>query len=131
MMKPLSASRSATGLAMSVTRCLLPRTASRLWRLLKRRNQDIVITDLVMPGMDGIELLKKAKEISPNIEVIIITAYGSVPTAITAMRDGAYDYIEKPFRPEKAEILIDKLVEHQHLVEENIACSRTGGTLPV
>ncbi len=74
-----------------------------------------------MPGMDGIELLKRVKEISPGTEVIIITAYSSIPTAITAMREGAYDYIEKPFCPERAELLIEKLVEHQRLLEENIA----------
>ncbi|GAH83629.1 unnamed protein product, partial [marine sediment metagenome] len=68
-----------------------------------------------------IELMKSAKEISPDIEVIIITAYGSIPTAITAMREGAYDYIEKPFCPERAELLIEKLVEHQGLIEENIS----------
>ena len=89
--------------------------------IIKREKPGIVITDLVMPGMDGIELLKKAKEISPNIEVIVITAYGSVPTAITAMREGAYDYIEKPFCPEKAELLVAKLAEHQRLIEENIS----------
>jgi len=65
--------------------------------------------------------MKRAKAISPNIEVIIITAYGSIPTAITAIREGAYDYIEKPFCPERAELLIEKLVEHQGLIEENIS----------
>ena len=89
--------------------------------IIQREGLKIVITDLVMPGMDGIELMKNAKEISSNIEVIIITAYGSIPTAITAMREGAYDYIEKPFCPERAELLIEKLVEHQGLIEENIS----------
>jgi len=89
--------------------------------IIEKEKPGIVIADLVMPGMDGIELLKKAKEISPNIEVIIITAYGSIPTAITAIREGAYDYIEKPFCPERAELLVDKLVEHQRLLGENIA----------
>ncbi|GAI90064.1 unnamed protein product, partial [marine sediment metagenome] len=70
---------------------------------------------------DGIELMKTAKNILPNIEVIIITAYGSIPTAISAMREGAYDYIEKPFCPERAELLIEKLVERQKLVEENLS----------
>jgi len=90
-------------------------------KVIERRKPDIIITDLVMPGMDGIELLKRAKEISPGIEVIIITAYGSIPTAITAMREGAYDYIEKPFCPEKAELLIERLAEHKGLIEENIS----------
>lgn len=89
--------------------------------IIQQQGLRIVIADLVMPGMDGIELMKRAKEISPNVEVIIVTAYGSIPTAITAMREGAYDYIEKPFCPERAEILIDKLVEHQELIEENLS----------
>jgi len=89
--------------------------------IIQKEEPGIVITDLVMPGMDGIELMKNAKELSPNIEVIIITAYGSIPTAISAMREGAYDYIEKPFCPERAELLVEKLVEHQRLLEENIA----------
>ena len=89
--------------------------------IIEREKLGIVITDLVMPGMDGIELMKTAKNILPDIEVIIITAYGSIPTAISAMREGAYDYIEKPFCPERAELLIEKLVERQKLVEENLS----------
>jgi two-component system response regulator AtoC len=89
--------------------------------IVKREKPGIVIADLVMPGMDGIELMRKAREIQPHIEVIIITAYGSIPTAIAAMKEGAYDYIEKPFCPERAELLIQKLAEHQGLVEENIS----------
>jgi len=89
--------------------------------IIEKEKPGIAIVDLVMPGMDGIELLKRAKETYPNIEVIIITAYGSIPTAINAMREGAYDYIEKPFCPERAELLVNKLVEHQRLVEENIS----------
>jgi DNA-binding NtrC family response regulator len=89
-------------------------------KIIQKEEPSIVIADLVMPGMDGIELLKRVKEISPRTEVIVVTAYGSIPTAITAMREGAYDYIEKPFCPERAELLIEKLVEHQQLLEENI-----------
>jgi DNA-binding NtrC family response regulator len=88
---------------------------------IEKETPSIAIVDLVMPGMDGIELLKKAKEILPSIEVIIITAYASIPTAIEAMKQGAYDYMEKPFSPERVELLIKKLVEHRRLVEENIA----------
>ena len=81
----------------------------------------IMIADLVMPGMDGIELMKKAKALQPGLEVVIITAYASIPTAINAMKEGAYDYIEKPFCPERAELLVKKLAEHQELVEENLS----------
>ncbi len=100
---------------------LIAENGSQALEIIEKEKPSIAIVDLVMPGMDGIELLKRAKEISPHIEVIIITAYGSVPTAIMAMREGAYDYIEKPFCPEKAELLIEKLMEHQRLVEENIS----------
>jgi len=89
--------------------------------IINRERTSIVIADLVMPGMDGIELIKKAKEIIPYIGVIIITAYGSIPTAIAAIREEAYDYIEKPFCPERVEMLIKNLVERQELVKENIS----------
>jgi two-component system response regulator AtoC len=74
-----------------------------------------------MPGLDGIELMKEASRIAPTIITVIITAYGSIQTAISAIREGAYDYIEKPFCPEKVELLIKNLVAHQDLVEENIS----------
>jgi len=94
---------------------------SQALEIIERERLGIVIADLVMPGMDGIELMRRAKEIVPNIRVVIITAYGSVPTAIAAIREGAYDYIEKPFCPERVELLVEKMVEHQGLIEENIS----------
>jgi two-component system, NtrC family, response regulator AtoC len=89
--------------------------------VVEKERPGIMIADLVMPGMDGIELMRKAKARQPGIEVIIITAYASIPTAITAMKEGAYDYIEKPFCPERAELLVEKLSQYRELVEENIA----------
>ncbi len=89
--------------------------------VIEKEKPGIMISDLVMPGMDGIELMKKAKAQQPDIEVIIITAYASIPTAITAMKEGAYDYIEKPFCPERAELLVKKLAEHRELIEENLS----------
>jgi two-component system response regulator AtoC len=89
--------------------------------VIEKEKPSIMIADLIMPGMDGIELMKRAKAQQPKIEVIIITAYASIPTAINAMKEGAYDYIEKPFCPEKAEFLVKKLAEHQELVEENLS----------
>ncbi len=92
--------------------------------LIRKERPGIAIIDLVMPGMDGIALLRKAKEIDPGLDVIIVTAYSSVPTAITAMREGAYDYVEKPFCPEKAELLIDRILEHKGLIEENVSLAQ-------
>ena len=89
--------------------------------VIQRERLAVVIADLVMPGMDGIELMKRAREIFPDIAVVILTAYGSIATAIAAMKEGAYDYIEKPFCPERLELLIEKLVERKKLVEENVS----------
>ena len=92
--------------------------------ILRRKNIKIMLADLVMPGLDGIQLMKEARKIVPTIITVIITAYGSIQTAISAIREGAYDYIEKPFCPEKVELLIKNLVAHQDLVEENISLRR-------
>jgi len=84
----------------------------------------IMLTDLIMPGMDGIELMKKAKKIIPTLSSVIITAHATIQTAITAMREGAHDYIEKPFCTEKVELLMKNLIKHQELIEENISLRR-------
>ena len=93
-------------------------------RIIKQKNVKIMIADLIMPGMNGLELMKRARDIVPTISTVIITAHGTIQTAITAIREGAYDYIEKPFCPEKVELIIRNLVEHHHLVEENISLRR-------
>jgi putative PEP-CTERM system response regulator len=82
---------------------------------------DIVITDLVMPGTDGIELTRRLKETCPDTDIVLITAFASVPTAIEAIRAGAYDYVEKPFCPERLELVIKKIIEHQDIVRENFS----------
>ncbi|MBM4329894.1 MAG: sigma-54-dependent Fis family transcriptional regulator [Deltaproteobacteria bacterium] len=79
----------------------------------------LVLTDLKMPRMDGVELLKVAKTIRPEVEVILITGYGTVDTAVTAMKDGAFDYIQKPFKPREILKLVRKAIEKQSLVLEN------------
>jgi len=68
--------------------------------LLEREKFDLVLTDLKMPDMDGLEVLKHIKEKWPEIIVIIITGYGTISTAVQAIKMGAYEYIEKPFTPE-------------------------------
>ncbi|MCK4494752.1 MAG: sigma-54-dependent Fis family transcriptional regulator, partial [Candidatus Aminicenantes bacterium] len=93
-------------------------------RIIRQKKIKIMVADLVMPGMDGIELMKEARKIVPTISTVIITAYGSIQTAISAIREGAHDYIEKPFCPEKVELLIKNLKEHQDLIEENISLRR-------
>jgi two-component system response regulator AtoC len=96
-------------------------SAEEALEILKKKKYNIMLADLVMPGLNGIELMKEAKKMYPTLAAVIITAHATIQTATTAIREGAFDYIEKPFCPEKVELLIDKLVEHQDLVEENIA----------
>jgi two-component system response regulator HydG len=79
----------------------------------------LILTDLKMPKMDGVELLQVAKTIRPEVEVILITGYGTVDTAVTAMKEGAYDYIQKPFKPREILKLVRKAIEKQSLVLEN------------
>jgi len=90
-------------------------------QIIKKKKIKIMLADLVMPGMNGIELMQEAKKIVPELSAVIITAHATIQTAITAIREGAHDYIEKPFCPEKVELLIEKLVERQDLIEENIS----------
>jgi len=99
-------------------------SAEEALEILKKKKFNIMLADLVMPGMNGIELMKEAKKIYPTLAAVIITAHATIQTATTAIREGAFDYIEKPFCPEKVELLIEKLVEHQDLIEENISLRR-------
>ncbi len=91
---------------------------------IKRDPPQIVISDFKLPGIDGVELMRRVHESSPDLPFVIITAYASVPSAVEAMRDGAYDYIEKPFCPERIELLIKKVLAHQRVVQENIALKK-------
>jgi two-component system response regulator AtoC len=100
---------------------LTAKNGEQALRIIKQKSIKIMIADLIMPGMNGIELMKKARNMVPTISTVIITAHGTIQTAITAMREGAYDYIEKPFCPEKVELIIRNLVEHHNLIEENIS----------
>jgi DNA-binding NtrC family response regulator len=88
--------------------------------LVRATTPDVLITDLRMEGMDGITLLKRAREASPATDVIVMTAYASVETAIEAMREGAYDYIIKPFKTEELLLLVARLEERRRLHSENL-----------
>ncbi|MBM3284533.1 MAG: sigma-54-dependent Fis family transcriptional regulator [Candidatus Aminicenantes bacterium] len=81
---------------------------------------DLILLDLLMPGLDGIEVLKALKKIDPQAVVIIITAYASVESAISAMKMGAFDYIQKPFKHDELLLTIKRALDHKNLREENI-----------
>jgi DNA-binding NtrC family response regulator len=80
---------------------------------------EVALVDLKMPEMNGVEVLRKLKEGDPDIQVIMITAYGSVETAVEAMRAGAYHYVGKPINLEELKLLINKALERHHLLREN------------
>ncbi len=81
---------------------------------------DLVLLDLLMPGMDGIEVLSQIKKKDPRAVVIIVTAYASVESALSAMKSGAFDYIQKPFKHEELILTIQRALEHRHLQQENL-----------
>lgn len=80
---------------------------------------DILITDLIMPDMTGVELLHAVKELHPDSAAIVITAYGTIKTAVEAMRLGAFNYIPKPFDMDEVKVLVQQALEHQTLQTEN------------
>jgi two-component system NtrC family response regulator len=80
---------------------------------------EVALIDLKMPGMDGIELLSKLKEINPEIQVIVMTAYASIETAVVAMKKGAFNYVNKPVDLEELRINIKKALENQKILTEN------------
>jgi DNA-binding NtrC family response regulator len=90
--------------------------------LLKLPSQhwDLALLDIKMPGMDGLELHRKIREVDSEIIVIIMTGYASVETAVEALKDGAYDYITKPFDPDDLARLVRKALEHRRVKDENV-----------
>jgi two-component system response regulator PilR (NtrC family) len=85
---------------------------------------DLVITDVKMPRMDGLEVLKMVKDVSPETVVLMITAFATTETAVEAMKLGAYDYITKPFKVEEIKLVIRKALEKRSLRKENILLRR-------
>ena len=81
---------------------------------------DVILLDLLMPGMDGIEVLRRIRRVDPLATVIIITAYGSVESAIEAMKIGAHDYVQKPFKHDDLLLVLEKALERKRLQDENV-----------
>jgi DNA-binding NtrC family response regulator len=99
--------------------CTEAETAEAALESLESMPPDIVVTDLKLPSLSGADLLRKVKEQLPRTEVAIMTGHGSIESAVEAMRLGAYDYIEKPFRVEKLRQLLQRMAEKVRLVTEN------------
>lgn len=86
--------------------------------VLEERPHDLVITDMKMPGMSGLELLRRLRTDYPEVPVILVTAYGTVETAVEAMKSGAFDYVTKPVNADELRMIVHRALEHHRLMEE-------------
>ncbi|MBK9262442.1 MAG: sigma-54-dependent Fis family transcriptional regulator [Polyangiaceae bacterium] len=100
-------------------RVLTASSARAALDMLRTHRVEVVLTDLMMPGTSGIELLRAIKQLSPDTEVVLMTAYGTVETAVQAMREGAYDFVEKPLKRMTIIKSVRKAAERRSLVAEN------------
>jgi two-component system, NtrC family, response regulator AtoC len=99
--------------------CAEAETAESALEALEMNPPDLIVTDLKLPSLSGTDLLRRTKELLPRTEIAIMTGHGSIETAVEAMRQGAYDYIEKPFRVERLRQLLQRMAEKVRLVAEN------------
>jgi DNA-binding NtrC family response regulator len=87
--------------------------------ILAERPVDLIISDLIMPEMGGLQLMERVRELHPGIPIIVMTAHGSVEGAVEAMRKGAYDFLEKPYNPDDLRMTIQRALDYHHMVREN------------
>src|SRR5512136_952321 len=87
---------------------------------LKGREFGLILLDIRMPGMDGMEVLRRVREMRPDIRIIMITAYGTVESAVEAMKLGAVDFLQKPFDPEEVRELVLRVADREKLDEHNL-----------
>jgi len=97
----------------------LAQDGAEAWRKFQQARYDLVITDLKMPGKSGMELLGLIHKENPDVPVIVVTAYGSIESAVQAMKAGAYDYITKPFENDEIKIIVFKALDFSNLKDEN------------
>src|SRR5512138_787731 len=94
-------------------------SAADALRELEARDVDLVLTDVRMPGMDGLALLREIQRLRPELTVIVMSAYGAQDAALEAMKAGAYDYVSKPFRKDEVVLVLRKAEERERLAREN------------
>ena len=99
---------------------IIARDAKEGIRMIRKENPDMLLTDLKLPDKNGIDVLKASKDEAPLRPVIVMTAYGSVEVAVSAMKEGAFDFITKPFDTDHLRMLINRALENQQLVKENM-----------
>ncbi len=90
-------------------------------RKIEENPYDVMILDIMMPNMDGLEVLRRVKETHPNVDVIMITGLSQIDTAVQAMKLGAFDYISKPFEPDELKLVVQRALERRRLLQENLS----------
>jgi DNA-binding NtrC family response regulator len=89
-------------------------------RMIEDNSYDVVILDIMMPKMDGLEVLRRVKESHPDVDVIMVTGLSQIDTAVQAMKLGAFDYLSKPFDPDELQLVVKRALERRALLEENL-----------
>ncbi len=85
----------------------------------RQKRFDVVLTDIRMGSVDGLEVLREFKQLSPDTPIVLLTAFGSMEGAIEAIKQGAYDYLAKPFKKEEIKLVVRRSLDHGRLVQEN------------
>jgi DNA-binding NtrC family response regulator len=98
---------------------LVAESAEHTYRLLESQAIDVVLLDLKLPGAGGLEALHKIKQRRPDAEVVVVTGYATVQSAVQAMKNGAYDYVTKPFTMDELKLLLERVAAHLRLKSEN------------
>ena len=119
MAKPPSRETMAEALERSGYDVVTANSGAEALKIVERVEPSVILTDLKMEGMDGLTLLKKAKEDLDNVEVVVITGHGDVTTAVEAMRAGASNYVQKPVGLEELRTMVDKAAERFRLAQDN------------
>ena len=119
--KPMMRDSVGTTLQRSGYKVIAAGDGNTALTMVARHRPAAVITDLKMPEMDGLELLKRVRQSDDQLPVVLMTAYGSVDAAVHAMKDGAFDFIQKPFEGDQLVMTIRRAVDHRRLLQENAA----------
>ncbi len=101
--------------------CLTATDPATALALVESDRPDLVLTDLKMPGIDGMELLRRARELDPALPVILVTAFATIESAVEAIKEGAFDYLPKNFTVEQLRVAVERGLRHRRLQEENLS----------
>jgi DNA-binding NtrC family response regulator len=112
-----SCARALAGDGMQVD---LAGSGAEALELIESERFDVVVLDIMMPGIDGLEVLQRVKEAHPDIEVVMVTGLSQIDTAVRSMKLGAFDYIPKPFDPDELKLVVSRALERRRLMQENL-----------